>query len=265
MATNKKSFLLYCDIIYTVKKLSNDQAGELFKTILSYVNDENPQTPDLIIDLVFEPIKQQLKRDLRVYEARCERNRENGQKGGRPKTETNQTEPKKPTGILSNHVEPKKPDNDIDIDNDNDIDIDNEINKRYKKLPFEISIPENATPLEPDEYKHFNCDNEKDIKYNEKNNCIEYKDLIFDFKWFWEMYNYNRDKDKCNALWNGLTKDEMITCFVRTPVYLETITDRKFLTTPFNYLKERRFMIDYRCFLDPHKYDLKTGKRRGIQ
>ena len=68
MADGKKSFLIYCDVYHTVKKLSDIQAGQLFKHILSYVNDENPQTNDTIIDLVFEPIKQSLKRDLRKYE-----------------------------------------------------------------------------------------------------------------------------------------------------------------------------------------------------
>jgi len=73
MAENKNSFVLYCEIIHTVKKLSNEKAGELFKHILSYVNDENPVTDDVIIELVFEPIKQQLKRSLVKWEATREK------------------------------------------------------------------------------------------------------------------------------------------------------------------------------------------------
>jgi hypothetical protein len=68
MAEDKKSFILYADLLYTVNKMSNDKAGVLFKTILEYVNDNNPQVEDLLVDLVFEPIKQQLKRDLKNYE-----------------------------------------------------------------------------------------------------------------------------------------------------------------------------------------------------
>jgi len=64
MAENKKSFLLYCDLIHTVRKMPKDKRADLFLHILEYVNDENPQTDDLIIQLTFEPIKQQLKRDL---------------------------------------------------------------------------------------------------------------------------------------------------------------------------------------------------------
>lgn len=68
MAVDKKSFVLYSDLIHTVSKMPNDKAGELFKHILSYVNDEQPKTDDLIIQLTFEPIRQQLKRDLKKYE-----------------------------------------------------------------------------------------------------------------------------------------------------------------------------------------------------
>jgi len=68
MAEDKKSFILYCDLIHTIEKMPNDKAGELFKHILEYVNDRNPETEDLIIQLTFEPIKQSLKRDLIKFE-----------------------------------------------------------------------------------------------------------------------------------------------------------------------------------------------------
>jgi hypothetical protein len=110
MAENKPSFLLYRDIMPMVKKLPNDKAGELFKLILSYVNDENPdlESIDFVLQIAFEPIKQSLKRDLKKYKNIVERNKINGLKGGRPK------KPKKPTGLNGNPKKPKKADNDID-------------------------------------------------------------------------------------------------------------------------------------------------------
>jgi len=68
MAKDKKSFILYADLINTVKLMPTDKAGELFMHILKYVNDENPKPIDLMVELVFEPIKQQLKRDLVKFE-----------------------------------------------------------------------------------------------------------------------------------------------------------------------------------------------------
>ena len=70
MAKDKKSFILYADLIHTVKKLPKEKAGELFNHILEYVNDLNPTSNDLMIELVFEPIKHQLKRDLKRYESK---------------------------------------------------------------------------------------------------------------------------------------------------------------------------------------------------
>ena len=76
MATGKKSFLIYCDLIHTLETLTDEEAGKLFKHVLRYVNDKNPSTPDRITQIAFEPIKQQLKRDLKDWENKSERNRE---------------------------------------------------------------------------------------------------------------------------------------------------------------------------------------------
>ena len=68
MAENKKSFILYCDQRSVIDMLPDDIAGKLFKHIYAYVNDENPTSDDLLINLAFEPIKLQLKRDLLKWE-----------------------------------------------------------------------------------------------------------------------------------------------------------------------------------------------------
>ena len=117
MAKGKKSFVLYADQVTIFTELPDDVAGKLIKHIFKYVNDEDPETDELIIRVAFASIKTQLKRDLKKYEERCKRNKTNGLQGGRPKTHKN---PKKPTGFLCNRTEPKKPDNDNDNDNDND-------------------------------------------------------------------------------------------------------------------------------------------------
>jgi hypothetical protein len=80
MATDKKSFLLYCDLIHTVEQLTDEQAGDLFKHVLRYVNDQEPQTENVITRIAFEPIKQSLKRDLQKYEDIRKRNQDNARK-----------------------------------------------------------------------------------------------------------------------------------------------------------------------------------------
>lgn len=117
MAEGKKSFVLYSDIIHTVKKLPNNKAGELFKLILSYVNDENPTTKDLAVDLVFEPIKQQLKRDLKQWEETRGKRSEAGKLGGRPKK---QDEAKEANAFPEKQTEANKAVNGNGIVNVND-------------------------------------------------------------------------------------------------------------------------------------------------
>ena len=88
MAKEKKSFVLYCDIIHTIEKLNDEQAGALFKHILLYVNDQNPTPKDIITEIAFEPIKQSLKRDLKKFENIKESRSEAGKRGASKRWQT---------------------------------------------------------------------------------------------------------------------------------------------------------------------------------
>ena len=128
MAENKKSFLLYSDVHHTVKKLTDEQAGKLFKHILSYVNDENPCLTDLLLEIAFEPIKQSLKRDLRKYEIIREKRSQAG-KASADKRQQVLTSVEQKEQVLTN---PTVNDNVNVIVSDND----SVKEKRRKKKPF---------------------------------------------------------------------------------------------------------------------------------
>lgn len=143
MAGGKKGFVLYADMITMVEKLPNDKAGELFKFILDYVNDKNPETDDLLLQIAFDPIKNSLKRDLEKYETRCARNKANGVKGGRPNKN-----PKEPTGLNGLKNKPKKADSDKERDSDIDKERDSDTDKEIKSLNNKNSNPlTNPIPL----------------------------------------------------------------------------------------------------------------------
>lgn len=127
MAENKKSFLLYCDIIHTIEQLSDEQAGHLFKHVLYYVNDLNPETDNVITKIAFEPIKQQLKRDLVRYEKIRERN----SLSARMRWDANACE------RIPNDA--KNADNDNDNDNDINIVLEQKAKKpkRFTKPPVD--------------------------------------------------------------------------------------------------------------------------------
>lgn len=94
MAENKKSFVLYTDSQGLVNQLPDDVAGRLFKHIYAYVNDENPITDELLLNIAFEPIKMQLKRDLLKWENQLEQRKQAGLKSAevrkRNATKTNE-------------------------------------------------------------------------------------------------------------------------------------------------------------------------------
>lgn len=96
MALGKKKVIVYTDWIHQFKDLTDEEAGKLIKHFFDYINDLNPKS-DRLTELLFNPIKATLKRDLEAWELQQKINRENGSKGGRPKkelqTEKNQKNP----------------------------------------------------------------------------------------------------------------------------------------------------------------------------
>ena len=68
MAENKKSFILYSDLLKSIEHLTNEEKGILFNHLLLYVNDQNPILEDRLILTAWKPIELQLKRDLIKFE-----------------------------------------------------------------------------------------------------------------------------------------------------------------------------------------------------
>lgn len=77
---NKDSFVLYTRYIDIFKELTDEQAGQLIKCILEYVNDLNPE-PSGLIKIAFIPIMQDLKKDLIKWKEEKQKRSEAGKKG----------------------------------------------------------------------------------------------------------------------------------------------------------------------------------------
>jgi len=112
----KNSFILYNDLLPTVEKLSDETAGRLLKMILQYANGDNPTTDDLVLDVIFGLVQQQIKRDTKKYSEYIKKQRDNGKRGGRPKKPAVNQETQKTQPFLE---KPKKADNDNVNVNDN--------------------------------------------------------------------------------------------------------------------------------------------------
>lgn len=81
----KKSMLFYLDYRQHLELLSNADCGALVKALLCYAVGE--KVPELrgAAAMAFSFMRAQLDRDNAQYEAQCERAREAGRKGGRPR------------------------------------------------------------------------------------------------------------------------------------------------------------------------------------
>lgn len=82
---DKASFLIYLDYQEQFELLSDEQAGQLIKAIIKYEKTGEITELDGMVKMAFSFIKTQLDRDREKYQAKCEKNRENAKKGGRPK------------------------------------------------------------------------------------------------------------------------------------------------------------------------------------
>lgn len=127
---DKNSFLMYLDYEEQFNLLTDEQIGQLMRAIIKY--EKTGEIPELdgMLKMAFSFIKTQLDRDREKYNQKCEKNRENAKKGGRPKK---QKDIKKPNGFKENQMEAKKPDNDNEDDDENDNDNEEELLLRKKE------------------------------------------------------------------------------------------------------------------------------------
>ena len=123
----RDNILIYTNFLTRFEKLSDEQFGILMRVILEYqITDEIPQIDDLLVALAFDSVKPEIDRNNANYEEKCQKNRENGHKGGRPKKEDeNQTVYEKPNGFLENQTVFEKPNGFFENHNDNDNDLNN--------------------------------------------------------------------------------------------------------------------------------------------
>lgn len=188
MAENKKSFVAYCDWEKVFEMLTDEEAGKVTKHLFAYVNDREPVLEDRLLKIVFEPIKLQLKRDLKKYESIREKRIEAGKLGGRPPKK--QTEAKKANGFFEKQTKAKKPVTVTVNDTVTVTDINTLSNERVE------NAPEFNKSLNPD-FKKFNnwikenapfCSNSKNfphqiteaefIKLKQKYNGQQIADIV---------------------------------------------------------------------------------------
>ncbi len=85
----KKAFVVYYDLEEQTADFTDAQLGQLMRAVFAYEKrGELVNLSDPVIETAFRFLRVQLRENSEKYERRCEANRENEAKGGRPpKTE----------------------------------------------------------------------------------------------------------------------------------------------------------------------------------
>jgi hypothetical protein len=60
-----------------------------------------------------------------------------------------------------------------------------------------------------------------------------------DFEKFWEMYDYKKDREKCERLWKKVTAEEKIKIFATIKDYVGSVSEKRFQKYPATYLHNK--------------------------
>lgn len=143
------TILFYKEHFEIIDELSDEQIGKLFRALFYRKFDEFGKQPKVTKDIkmAYKFIENQLVIDEEKYRQRCETNKINGAKGGRPKKSENE-KTEKPKGFFGNRTKPNETEqnpNDNDNDNENDNENDNvndNVNTSSSKKPTKEEVEE---------------------------------------------------------------------------------------------------------------------------
>lgn len=82
---NKETFILRTDFYAQIQLLERDQRGDLLTAIFKHARGEEIPQLDGVTSMCFEFIRASIDSYANKYNAKCQKNRDNGKKGGRPK------------------------------------------------------------------------------------------------------------------------------------------------------------------------------------
>ena len=121
----KESMVIPRSLLTATNRLSMTEKGEVLDAIMRYGFDGEEYSGDsVVVAMIFDLTKPYIDENNKRYDAVVERNRNNGKKGGRPKSTKN---PEKPSGLFweprktqKNPEKPRRTQTNLDTDTDTD-------------------------------------------------------------------------------------------------------------------------------------------------
>lgn len=112
-------------LMTATNRLSMAEKGEVLDAIMRYGFNSDEYTGDsTIVAMIFDLMKPYIDENQKRYDAIVERNRVNGKRGGRPKSNKNPEKPREtqqnPVGYFGNPEKPSRTQTNLDTDTDTD-------------------------------------------------------------------------------------------------------------------------------------------------
>ena len=113
----KRRFYMYSAWERPMSKLTDEQLGKFLRIYyqMQLTGDTDVDSEDPMVDMMLEVVREQVTFDVRSYERKCEANKENGEKGGRP------AKPEEPNKTQQNPTKPNSRDSDSDTEIESEI------------------------------------------------------------------------------------------------------------------------------------------------
>ena len=105
---SRDSFVVFASYMKSFSKLNMEQRGLLITAMMNYQMGQELPEMDALTDMAFSFIKDDMDFNNQKYDEMCERNKNNGKKGGRPKASGFSENPKNPDGFSENPQKPTK-------------------------------------------------------------------------------------------------------------------------------------------------------------
>ena len=142
--TERKGFVMYDNYIEQVDLLTDTEAGKLFRALLRFSQTGESPNFDGKLQLAFSFMKGQIQRDAEKYADVCEKRREAGKKGGRPKKQpaADKMSPSEETNCFSEKA--KKPN--ININANANVNSNANVNENSNAI---VSVSSSSNVKEP--------------------------------------------------------------------------------------------------------------------
>ena len=171
---------LYARYLDTLEPFTDAERGRIMTAMLSYSIFGEIPVFEGNEKFIWPTIKAQIDRDAEAYQKRCERNRANGSKGGRPKNQTDNAETEKTERFSE---EPKKANTNTNTNTNTKSNNKKDSHTLFQSLISAYNIPENlrAKMAEWITYKTerkepYKEQGMKSLLRQIENNCLQYGD-----------------------------------------------------------------------------------------